>query len=58
MHSKVHESYAQEEVRKMIPKIYHSLAALYAKTKQPRLEPVFMAERISEWEEDFFAIEG
>ena len=37
MHNKVHESYAQEEVRKMIPKVFTTLEALYRKTKQPRL---------------------
>lgn len=38
MHSKVHENYAIEEVRKMVPRVCQALQALYAKTKQPRIE--------------------
>lgn len=38
MHSKVHETYAQEEVRKMVPRVCQSLLGLYAKTKQPRAD--------------------
>jgi hypothetical protein len=37
MHNKSHESYAQDEVRKMIPKFFANLESLYTKTKQPRL---------------------
>ena len=48
MHNKVHESYAQEEVRKMIPKVFTTLEALYRKTKQPRLQASPMMRKIEE----------
>ena len=51
MHSKAHECYAQEQVKKMIPKISCSLSSLYALTKQPRTEASVMVERIAEWEQ-------
>lgn len=37
MNNKVHETYAQEEVKKLVPKIFSNLELLYTDTKQPRL---------------------
>lgn len=58
MHSKVHETYAIEEVRKMVPRVSHALQSLYAKTKQPRTEAEAMCVRVEEWGEELGRIQG
>ena len=50
MHNKVHEAYAQEEVRKMIPRSHQELKKLYERTKEPRSSPTVMVAKVEEWQ--------
>jgi thiaminase len=56
MHNKVHETYAQEEVKKLVPKVLANLEQLYSSTKQPRLSTPEMVAQIKQWESEFTEI--
>ena len=49
MHNKVHETYAQEAVRKMIPRVSQDMRELYLSTMEPRTSPGIMVNKIAEW---------
>lgn len=45
MQTKVHQTYAQEEVKNMTPKIAQNIASLYNKTKLERTTAQKMVQR-------------